>query len=375
MRSVLIGLSCVASLASAAPFSFNGDALKNGFPNPNPSQLNDIEVAAHGSLPVAAPNAVSKPLAADSLVSQRFIAFNEIFEVAFFTSLINNITVDAPGFKIDNQTKKNDLLDDLKAIQAQEELHAINANKALTGNKQDPIQPCQYNFPTTTLDDAIALAATFTDLVLSTLPDLQTGFAAANDSGLIRPVGSVIGQEGQQDGFFRAYLKAKKLIPAQLPFLTAGTRQFAFSALNQMFVVAGSCPNLDLITKDITINAPLTVKTQGIQPKSQTVAFSFDVSGENAIKPEWKGHNNDWSGLSLAYVNQQNVPVIEPLQNVQVNIHGQVTISFEALFPFNGTTFGQGLTIAALVPSGGDLSTVVAVSGATIAGPGLIDIN
>jgi hypothetical protein len=120
----------------------------------------------------------------------RFIAFNENFEVAFFTSLINNITTNQPGFTIKNGTAQNDLLVNLKAIQAQEELHALNANNGLKGNKQNPIEPCQYVFPTTNLNDAIALASKFTDIVLATLPDIQTGFATNNDSGLIRGVGS-----------------------------------------------------------------------------------------------------------------------------------------------------------------------------------------
>jgi hypothetical protein len=52
MRSVSTAtliFSCVASIASAAPLTFD-----DGFPNPSADQLNTIEVAAHGSLPVAA---------------------------------------------------------------------------------------------------------------------------------------------------------------------------------------------------------------------------------------------------------------------------------------------------------------------------------
>ena len=52
-----------------------------------------------------------------------------------------------------------------------------------------------------------------------------------------------------------------------------------------------------------------------------------------------------------------------------------ITISFEANFPFDGADFGNGLTLAAVVPSTSDMSTVIAVSGATLAGPGLIEVN
>jgi hypothetical protein len=195
----------------------------------------------------------------------------------------------------------------------------------------------------------------------------------------------VIGQEGEQNGFYRQFDKKNKKIPSALPFLTAGTRNFAFSALNQNFVVPNSCgDSLTAITNDpnIHIFAPLTVGTDGgnLQPKSQTVQFSFLANGltsVNDISPDWKGPNNDYSGLSLIYINQQNAPVPEKLMNVNPTIGKDgITLSFEANFPFNGTTFGNGLTLAAVVPASTvDLSTVVAVSAATIAGPGLIEVN
>ncbi|TVY19681.1 hypothetical protein LARI1_G002643 [Lachnellula arida] len=386
MRSVsaaALVFSCVASIASAAPtsaFTFDNDPLHNGFPNPNPDNITNIEQAAHGSLPIAAAaakNASAKAPSADSLTSLRFIAFNELFEVAFFTSLINNITAGRDGFKMNNGTAQKYLLDGLTAIQAQEELHALNANNGLKANKQNPIEPCQYVFPTTNLTDAIALASKFTDIVLATLPDLQTGFANNGDNSLIRGVGAVIGQEGEQNGFYRQFDKKNKKIPSALPFLTAGTRNFAFSALNQNFVVPGSCPNLADITADksIAIFAPLAVNTDGgnLMPQTQNVQFSFVAS---EVQPEWKGTNNDWSGLSLVYINQQNAPISEKLTNVQLATGSDgITISFEASFPFDGVAFGNGLTLAAVVPSNSDISSVVTVSANTLAGPGLIEVN
>ncbi|TVY24000.1 hypothetical protein LHYA1_G006933 [Lachnellula hyalina] len=386
MRSVsaaVLIFSCVASIASAAPtgaFTFDNDPLHNGFPNPSPDQIIKIEQAAHGSLPIAAAaakNATSKAPSADTLTSLRFIAFNELFEVAFFTSLINNITAGVDGFKINNGTAQKYLLDDLTAIQAQEELHALNANNGLKANKQNPIQPCQYVFPTTNLKDAIALASKFTDIVLATLPDIQTGFATNGDNGLIRGVGAVIGQEGEQNGFYRQFDKKNKKIPSALPFLTAGTRNFAFSALNQNFVVPGSCPNIQDITNDknIAIFDALAVETDGgnLKPQTQNVKFSFVAS---EIKPEWKGTNSDWTGLSLVYINQQNAPISEKLLNVQATVGSNgITISFEASFPFDGVAFGNGLTLAAVVPSNSDVSSVTTVSAATLAGPGLIEVN
>jgi len=399
--------SCVASIASAAPFAFSNDPLNNGFPKASPDQINQIELLAHGSLPTPAKPAANappaKPVSSDTLTSLRFIAFNENFEAAFFTSLINNITSNQAGFTFKNGTAKQDLVNDLTAVLAQEELHAINANNALTANKQKTIDPCQYVFPTNNTEDAIALASKFTDIVLATLPDIQTGFATNNDSSLIRGVGAgkqhyfsvtttlrltsslVIGQEGEQNGFYREFIKKSKKIPSALPFLTAGTRNFAFSALNQNFVVPGSCgDSLTEITNDpnIHIFAPLVVETDGgnLQPKNQNVKFSFLTTGVktvNDLSPKWKGPNNDWSGLSLVYINQQNAPVVEKLASVNPLVGSDgVTLEFEANFPFNGTTFGNGLTLAAVVPADTvDLSTVVAVSDATLAGPGLIEVN
>lgn len=91
------------------------------------------------------------------------------------------------------------LIEALTAIVAQEQLHATDANGALTafasmdGNVQ-PIKPCQYMFPVDNLEDSIALAATFTDLVLGTLQGAQELFL--NSSTLVGLVGSIIGTSG-----------------------------------------------------------------------------------------------------------------------------------------------------------------------------------
>lgn len=171
--AALLGFSCL-SIVSAAPFSYGNNPLGNGFPtvaNPS-SQLTAIEQAAQGSLP----NGGAPPTPKDNTVtSLRLIAFNELFEVAFFTELIANITNNVPGYTFSTDHSKQSALKTLTAIQAQEELHELNANGAVTkfGGK-GPIQPCKYNFPVTTYKDAIALASTFTDVVLGTLQDVQS---------------------------------------------------------------------------------------------------------------------------------------------------------------------------------------------------------
>jgi hypothetical protein len=288
-----------------------------------------------------------------------------LFEVAFFTELLYNVTNNVPGYEVHRQGAHDFIVRALTAIQAQEELHALNANGALEHFNESTILPCQYDFPVDNFEEAINLASTFTDAVVSTLQDVQNSFAADGDIGLIRGVGSVIGQEGEQNGFYRQLLDK---VPSALPFLTASTREFAFSAL-QGFVVPNSCGNLDAI--DLQIFNPLSVDTRNIAPCSQTLEFSFEAKNP---QPSW---NSDYSGLSLVYINQQNLPVVEKIQNARKDNNNIVT--FQALFPFDdatrGAVFGNGLTIAAVTNSSGPFATADLVAKSTVFGPGLIEIN
>jgi hypothetical protein len=360
----LIGLSCLA-VVSAAPFSYGNNPLGNNFPTPATSQIAAIETQAHGSLPAG--NAPPPTPHADTLTSLRLIAFNELFEVSYFTQLLNLIKSKAPGFW-DDSRDMDYLVDALTAVQAQEELHALNANGALLKfDPNGPVLPCQYNFPVTNLDDAIALASTFTDVVLGTLQDVATLLGSDGDSGLIRGVASVIGQEGEQNGFYR---QLQNKIPSALPFLTASTRDFAFSALNQNFIVPGSCPNFNTIKLKVFGTLTVETKAEDIKPQSETIDFSFKIPS-TGLAPEWK---SDCSGLDLVYINQQNAPTIAKIQKIDIDTHGgKVTIS--ALFPFDAATFGNGLTLVALALTSGDLTTVDGVAAATVFGPGLIEIN
>lgn len=186
-----------AQIKSGNPFSF---PLPNGFPNLSADQKAQVNVLAHG----IEPNGGAPTLGADDLTSIQLIAFNEIFEVAFFTSLLSNVTNNVAGFTIADANQRTRIINALVAIQAQEELHADNANLILTNNKLAPIQPCKYQFPTTNLPDALALASTFTDVVLGTLQDVQFHLASNGAAGVVPIIGSVIGQEGEQNGFFRS---------------------------------------------------------------------------------------------------------------------------------------------------------------------------
>jgi hypothetical protein len=362
----LIGFSCLSTIVSAAPFSF---PLSNGFPTPSPDAINTIELAAHGSLPNGTPPPTLNNK--DSLTSLQLIAFNELVEVAFFTELIANITAKYNGYDnwYKDQEQHDTILNALNAIVAQEELHELNANGAVVHFGGEKILPCNYNFPVNSFIDAIALASTFTDVVLGTLQDVESIFGTNGDNGLIRGVASVIGQEGEQNGFYRTILKK---IPSALPFLTTSTRQFAFSALNQDFVVPGSCNATNLATINLPIFAPLTVETQNIAAKSQTLDFSISLPS-NVTSTYGTNYTSYVSNLSLTYINQQNTPVVEQITNVKSQGNGVLT--FQANFPFNGTTFGNGLTIAAVTKGASSFTSADAVAEATLFGPGLIEIN
>ncbi|CAL3970233.1 hypothetical protein PZA11_006493 [Diplocarpon coronariae] len=361
---LLLGLSYVA-LSAAAPFTFGSNPVGNDFPNPSAPQVLDIQRQAHGSLPNGAPPA---RVADDTLTSLRLVAFNEMFEVAYFTSLLNNITTNATGYTFANPADRASALAALTAVQAQEELHVLNANGALMHFHQAPVRPCQYVFPVSDFPSAIALAATFTDVVLGTLQDVAAQLAASGDGDLIRGITSVIGQEGEQNGFYRV---VQRQLPSALPFLTTATREFAFSALHQAFVVPGSCDAASLAAIALPIFGALAVETAPVAARPQLLDFSIGLqSSPGAI---WTAQVGEaYQALSLVYVNQQNTPVVRPMANVRVTAD---RVRFQADFPYDAGTFGNGLTIAVLARSDGALADVKGVAQATVFGPGLIEIN
>jgi hypothetical protein len=234
-----------AAASTVVPF------VNDGFPSLSGQQLLSVEAIAHGTLPNGAP---PPSLSQQGGVNLQFIEFNENFEVAFFASLLHNITTGVGGFEISDASQKTFIINAITAVLAQEELHATNARTALTHFGRTLIDPCpSYIFPTTNFEDAIALAKTFTDVVLGTLQDVINIFAVNGDQGLPGAIGSVIGQEGEQNGFYRI-LQNQNLIPSALPFMTASTRDFAFSALQGF--VNGFCPG-----SESPITPPLNTAT------------------------------------------------------------------------------------------------------------------
>jgi len=107
--------AALAGLASAGPvvrprqsYSTNtGD----GFPTPNDAQLRQIEEIADGTLADSGAPIINS----SSVPVFQIIRFNENFEVAFFSSLISNITNNVKGFEVDS-SQKEEILDILTTV-------------------------------------------------------------------------------------------------------------------------------------------------------------------------------------------------------------------------------------------------------------------
>jgi hypothetical protein len=362
MRS-FIHFGTFATLCAAAPVAkrfsdFSPDGvyfpLKNGFPNPDKNGMLQIEKQAFGTLSNAPP---PDKISDEGLTNLKLIAFNELFETAFFEELYHNLTNAAPGYDLGYGQEY--VLDAIKAIAAQEQLHMLNANNALKRFNQAPIEPCKYQFPAFDFQSAMTIAMYHTGLVMGGLQDMAQEFAKADDDRLVRSLTSSLGNEGEQEGFFRL---VKQRRPSELPFLTTSTRDFLFSAVQQ-FVVPGSCPNIDTIP--LNTFKPLAVETKDIEPRTQNLAFSFAQADAPTQNVE------DYKRWSLVYINQQNEPVEKPLEHVRVE-HGRVL--FEAAFPYEEFNM-NGLTIAAVTRGDGPFANAPAVAKDTLFGPGIISFN
>jgi hypothetical protein len=209
-------------------------------------------------------------------------------------------------------------------------------------------------------DSAINLVVTFTSLVLGTLQDVIVHLGSSGDAALSRGVASVVGQEGEQNGYWRL-LDGR--LPSDLPFMTTSVRDFAFNALSQSFLVPGSCGSLaqNPAFKNVHPMAPLNLLTP-FDPKrgSETIELSFELDSSHSV-----------SDFVIAYINQQNVPVTQPI--TVYSTEGN-TVTVQTQFPFKEHEL-NGLTIGAIVDAKASLADAQAVSDATYAGPALFLVN
>ncbi|KAH6880364.1 hypothetical protein B0T10DRAFT_463924 [Thelonectria olida] len=364
MRVVHAAIVLLSSLGLAHPLKGSSNNSNDGYPTPNMDQVKDISRRADGTLSNAPP---PPKLGDSSKTAFQALAFGEEFEKAYFQSLLQNVTHSVPGFERHSKFTKRELIKVLETVVAQEELHAINALNVLKHFNATAPMPCKYHFPMTNIQDAFALAESFTMLVVGTLQDVSQTLAQNGDNGVVRAIASVIGQEGEQGGFYRTLLGR---VPSEKPFLTTSVGAFAYSYIYNTFVVPGSCP-FDLSEINLPIFAKLDVKDGSmgldVKPKDQQLTFTADLSAVRAAD-SFMGRNGD--GLFLTYFSGQLLPISEPITNVKWN-RGRIT--FDAFFPFTDNIM-QGLSVAALTTSN-NFSSPVMVPNATIAAPAVIQVN
>ncbi|KAH7129583.1 hypothetical protein B0J13DRAFT_139589 [Dactylonectria estremocensis] len=348
-----------SALGGLIPRSF-GIPKGDGFPNPSDSQEKQIALQAGGKLPGGS---LPKSLGSGSTTAFQLIAFNELFEAAFFSSLLHNITQGVKGYEIPaNERRKSEQI--IRAILAQEEQHAIGALATLKSAGKFVPSPCKYQFPVNKLDDAIFLAETFTAVVLGALQGANVIFASEGQPEIVRLVSSVIGQEGEQNGFYRIHLGE---IPSESPFLTTVPAAFAWSAL-QLFVVPESC-STNIKKIEIPIFPSLLVNggpIAKISPKDQTLKFEANLKGSKTAKKYYGNSKN----LHITYTTGQQLPITVKAENVHWH---EGTITLEAKFPYKENVMA-GFSHAALT-TGKNFASADAVVGQTLAAPGVIQVR
>ncbi|KAI0469932.1 hypothetical protein GGR56DRAFT_661286 [Xylariaceae sp. FL0804] len=352
--------------------------LSNGFPFPSDSALEELFTRAGG-------NFSNAPLAPkfdnDSLTSWKLQAFNEFMEVAFFTQLIANISSRSPGYELDPATRA-DILASLRTIQAQEEMHAYNANDAVRYfTNGSHIFPCTYEFPVSDFSSAIAFAQTFTDMYIGLLANIQQRTAAnlgADSNSIIYVLAQALGQEGQQSGWFRSL---QQKTPSAEPFLTSSTREFALSWM-QRFIVPGSCPNMQDIPLRIlpSLDAVVVEKPDGGDKTEGNRLVTLSAPGP--VDPRTQ---------SVAFVNGALVPTVVPFRvrrtsdcanvvtkNSDAKVSGStrcvLSTEIEVDLPYAHNVM-HGLILAAVVRKGQTLVTAQDVTDSAFYGPAIIELS
>jgi hypothetical protein len=211
-----------------------------------------------------------------------------------------------------------------------------------------------------------------TSLVMGALQDANVLFTKDGAAGPVRIVSSVIGQEGEQNGYYRLLLR---LIPPESPFLTTVPGAFAYSAL-QNYVVPGSCPyplsniHLPIFPPILTNGRPMAL----VPPQDQILTFEANLKGSNSSANSSAAASRhlggDGRGLFLTYTNGQQLPFSVPLRDVKWQ---GTTINFQAEFPYEERIMG-GLTHGALT-TGGNFTGPDAVVDAALAGPAIIQVE
>lgn len=85
----------------------------NGFPEPSSDQQVVLAKQAGGKLPNVE---LPKELGPESTTAFQLIAFNELFETAYFDSLLQNITNEVDGYKTDQKDELVKLFSVIRAV-------------------------------------------------------------------------------------------------------------------------------------------------------------------------------------------------------------------------------------------------------------------
>ncbi|CAD0114513.1 unnamed protein product [Aureobasidium uvarum] len=314
--------------------------LANGFPNikvPSP-ELRTVGEAAVGILPNTP---LAKHLAPADVTSFQLIAFAELFQVAYYISLYNNITHSVPGYAVPGPIEPS-LLSVLEKTITQEELHALSANAVLNAAIHDSVQPCQYVFPFDNFFAAINFATIFSDVVIGTYQNFQTTLALNGDSGYIALMASIAGPTAERNAN-----------PAELPFLSISSGPWAYAALTHHVIVKDSCPNAD------AIKVPSSNSSPNVSLTTTELAFAFVNNGK---KP---------TDLRLVYTNAQNVPIVRKLENVKTIGN---FVSFTVPFSYSDTIM-SGMTMCWVTSKNGDFSSANGVTAASLFGTAILNIN
>ena len=151
MRSSFVySAALLAGIASATPvpaldFGSNakGIATKDGFPNSSPAQIAVIQKDAKGTLSNAPP---PEKVSDQGITNLKLVALNELSEVAFFSELLDNVTTKVSGYDLGAYATPF-MTDMLTSIIAQEKLHLLNANAALSEIQRCSHPTLQIQFP------------------------------------------------------------------------------------------------------------------------------------------------------------------------------------------------------------------------------------
>ena len=347
---VVLAWTTATTLASPFP-------LPDGFPNPNASGIHSIQGQARGTIPNGGPPTVHT---AGVVAALQYLSLNEMLEVAFFTELLHNVTNSVAGFEIGNGTfTEKFIISQFRATNAQEQIHQLTAASLLNLTGEPAIQPCdEYNFPVSNIDDAFALAAEFTSMLMGSFHDIALALAESNytaEHDLILAVASSISNEAEQLGFFRTF---EGKIPNESPFPTSSTVDFGFSYL-QRFIDQTTCPVLTSIP--LAIFKPLTLVSK-ISPRPREILFQIDGTDITS----W-----NTSQAGFVFVNQQNMPVVKKFK-IRLSKGSVVTISVD--FPYQEHQL-DGLVITAITNTTGPFTSVRDVAAHTIFGPAPIIVE